>query len=197
MAEYWREEKPPTECWVSVPHVVGCWWIQPNWINAPMHSCWPSMSNSTLQALPDVVSWQLLLATNLSMLLSCFHMSSTYTSCKAPTLDQLDSTQHPHLCNYQNLLHHWRMFDNDMALSSKLQVAEMCLYLLMLHLMALPMLSYLELLSAPVLHSTSLNVASYIPSCSLQMLLNPPPSMAILPSLLDLQDLVHSWWSSL
>ena len=84
------------------------------------------------------------------------------------------------------------MFDNDMALSSKLQVVEMCLYLLVLHLLALPMSSSLELLSVPVLHPTSLNAASYIPFCSLQMLLNPPPSMAILPSPLDLQDPAHS-----
>ena len=162
-----------------------------------MHSCWPSMTNSTSQALPDVASWPPLLATNLNKLLSHFHMSSTHTSCKVPTLNQLDSTQHPHLHYYQNLLHHWRTFDNDMAFTSKLQVAEMCLYLLMLHLLVLPMLSFLELLSAPVLHPTSLDIASYIPSCSLQMLLDLLSSMAILPSLLDLQDAAHSWWSAL
>ena len=162
-----------------------------------MLSCWPSMTNSTSQALPDVASWPLLLTTNLIKLLSCFHTSSTHTSCKVPTLDQLDSTQHPHLCYYRNLLHRWRTFDNAIALSSKLQVAGTCLYLLMLHLLVLPMLSSLELSSAPVLHSTFLDVAPYVPSCSRQMLLNLPPSMAILPSLLDLQDPSHSWWSAL
>ena len=24
LVEYWREEKPPTECWVSIPIVFGC-----------------------------------------------------------------------------------------------------------------------------------------------------------------------------
>lgn len=131
-----------------------------------MHSCWPSITKSTSQALPDVACWPPLLANNLKKLLSRFHTSSTRTSCKVPTLNQLDSTQHPHLCYYQNLFHHWRTFDNDMALSSKLQVVEMCLYLLVLHLLVLPTSLSLELLSAPVLHPTSLDAASYVPFCS-------------------------------
>ena len=162
-----------------------------------MHSCWPSMTNSTSQALPDVASWPPLLATNLNKLLSHCHTSSMRTSCKVPTLNQLDSTQHPHLHYYQNLLHCWRMFDNNMAFSSKLQVVEMCLYLLVLHLLALPTSSSLELSFVPVLHPTSLDAASYVPFCSLQMLLNLPPSVAIFPSPLDLQDPAHSWWSAL
>ena len=162
-----------------------------------MHSCWPSMTNSTSQALPDVASWPPLPATNLNKLLSHFHTSSTRTSCKVPTLNQLDSTQHPHLCYYQNLFYCWRMFDNDMALSSKLQVVEMCLYLLVLHLLALPTSSSLELLFVLVLHPTFLDAASYIPFCSLQMLLDLSPSVAIFPSLLDLQVPSHSWWSAL
>ena len=162
-----------------------------------MHSFWPSMTNSTSQALPDVASWPLLLTTNLNKLPSHCHTSSMCTSCKVPTLNQLNSTQHAHLCYYQNLFHRWRIFDNDMALSSKLQVVEMCLYLLVLHLLAFPMSSSLELLSAPVLHPTSLDTTSYITFYSLQMLLGLPPSMAILPSLLDIQDPAHCWWSAL
>ena len=74
-----------------------------------------------------------------------------------------------------------------MALSSKFQVVEMCLYLLAFHLMALPMSSSLELLSVPGLDPTSLDAASYIFFLlSANAARSAAVCVAILPSPLDL-----------